>query len=196
MCRFESYQAHNLKCQIVVNQLFGIFYFLIFPKNSRSKLLIATFWIIKRVQLSSRQPHPSSSIKSPYGNYAAKIINQFDMPRRVTNKTDTWQTSITFAEKDTTMARGYKTGGRKTGTPNKTTGLTKEMINQVLAAYHDDGRLTKDFDELTPKERLDVYIKLIGYILPKPQAVQVDLNHSSSNPSIVERLRQLAEENE
>ena len=94
------------------------------------------------------------------------------------------------------MARGYKTGGRKTGTPNKTTGITKEMVNQVLAAYHDDGRLTKDFDELTPKERLDVYIKLIGYILPKPQAVQVDLNHSSSNPSIVERLRQLAEENE
>lgn len=94
------------------------------------------------------------------------------------------------------MARGYKTGGRKTGTPNKTTGITKEMVNQVLAAYHDDGRLTKDFDELTPKERLDVYIKLIGYILPKPQAVQVDLNQSSSNPSIVERLRQLAEENE
>lgn len=94
------------------------------------------------------------------------------------------------------MARGYKTGGRKTGTPNKATGLTKEMINQVLAAYHDDGRLTKDFDELTPKERLDVFIKLVGYIMPKPQAVQVDLNQSSGNSSILERLNQLAKENE
>ena len=70
------------------------------------------------------------------------------------------------------------------------------MINQVLAAYHDDGRLTKDFDELTPKERLDVFIKLVGYIMPKPQAVQVDLNQSSSNSSILERLSQLAKENE
>ena len=94
------------------------------------------------------------------------------------------------------MARGYKTGGRKTGTPNKTTGITKEMINQVLAAYHDDGRLAKDFDELAPKERLDVFVKLIGYIMPKPQAVQVELNQSSDNSSVFEQLRQLAKENE
>lgn len=94
------------------------------------------------------------------------------------------------------MAKGYKTGGRKTGTPNKTTGITKEMINQVLAAYHDDGRLEKDFDALTPKERLDVFAKLIGYIMPKPQAVQVDLNQSSGNASVLERLSQLAQENE
>lgn len=96
------------------------------------------------------------------------------------------------------MARGFKTpgSGRKKGTPNKTTGITKEMINQVLAAYHDDGRLEKDFDALTPKERLDVFAKLIGYIMPKPQAVQVDLNQSSGNTSVLDRLKQLAEDNE
>ena len=93
------------------------------------------------------------------------------------------------------MATRAKTGGRQKGTPNKVTGITKEMINQVLAAYHDDGRLTKDFDELEPKERLNVFIKLIGFILPKPQAIDVELKTSDSN-SIVERLKQLAQEEE
>lgn len=128
-------------------------------------------------------------------------MNCFDfsiMPRRLTDKTPHSLACHTFAQNlnSTIMARGYKTGGRKSGTPNKTTGLTKEMINQVLAAYHDDGRLTKDFYELEPKERLDVFIKLVGYIMPKPQSVQVDLNQSSGNSSILERLNQLAKENE
>ncbi len=121
------------------------------------------------------------------------------MPRRLTDKTPLTQSCRTFAVNlnSTIMARGYKTGGRKTGTPNKTTGITKEMINQVLAAYHDDGRLTKDFDELTPKERLDVFVKLIGYILPKPQAVQVDVQSDGrTSPSVLERLAQLAQDNE
>ena len=128
-------------------------------------------------------------------------MNCFDfciMPRRLTDKKNLSLAFPTFAQNlnSTIMARGYKTGGRKTGTPNKTTGLTKEMINQVLATYHDDGRLTKDFYELEPKERLDVFIKLVGYIMPKPQSVQVDLNQSGGNSSILERLNQLAKENE
>ena len=93
------------------------------------------------------------------------------------------------------MARGFKTGGRQKGTQNKVTGLTKEMINNVLAAYHDDERLTKDFYELEPKERLDVFIKLLGYILPKPQAVEMNLN-ATCKPSVLERLNQLAKEND
>ena len=93
------------------------------------------------------------------------------------------------------MARGFKSGGRQKGTQNKVTGITKEMINSVLAEYHDDGRLTKDFDELEPRERLGVFIKLIGYILPKPQAVEMNLNATYESP-IVKRLRELAQENE
>ncbi len=91
--------------------------------------------------------------------------------------------------------KGRKTGGRQKGTQNKVTGLTKEMINNVLAAYHDDGRLAKDFYELEPKERLDVFIKLMGYILPKPQTVAVDVK-TSSDDSIIEWLNKLAQENE
>ncbi len=93
------------------------------------------------------------------------------------------------------MAKGFKSGGRQKGSQNKVTGITKEMINSVLAAYHDDGRLTKDFDELEPRERLGVFIKLIGYILPKPQAVEMNLN-ATCEPSILERLNQLAREND
>ena len=80
-------------------------------------------------------------------------MNCFDfsiMPRRLTDKTPHSLACHTFAQNlnSTIMARGYKTGGRKTGTPNKTTGLTKEMINQVLAAYHDDAN-PKCLDAMT-----------------------------------------------
>ena len=95
------------------------------------------------------------------------------------------------------MARGYKTGGRKTGTPNKTTTFCKEIIIEVLAAYADDGRLHQDLYELTPKERLDVIIKLASFVLPKPQSVQVDVQSDNKpSQSIIERLAQLAQENE
>lgn len=94
------------------------------------------------------------------------------------------------------MARGYKTGGRKTGTPNKTTSITRDMISQVLAGYHDEGQLARDFFGLEPKERLNVFVKLLGYILPKPQSIDLDVSTRNHKSGIEEILRQLAEENE
>lgn len=129
-------------------------------------------------------------------------MNCFDfsiMPRRLTDKTPHSLACHTFAQNlnSTIMARGYKTGGRKTGTPNKTTTFCKEVINEVLAAYNDDGWLHKDLYELSPKERLDVIIKLASFVLPKPQSVQVDVQSDGRTlPSVLERLAQLAQDNE
>jgi hypothetical protein len=68
------------------------------------------------------------------------------------------------------MAR-EKTGGRKAGTPNKTTIETRNFIQNVV-----NNELTFIEDlmlELTPKERVDVLIKLLPFIVPKTSEVSV-----------------------
>ena len=49
------------------------------------------------------------------------------------------------------MAIGKKTGGRKKGTPNKSTMLGKEVIVSLLADYSNSGLMTSDFMALDPK---------------------------------------------
>lgn len=64
-----------------------------------------------------------------------------------------------------------KTGGRKIGTPNKTTAETKEFIQNIVnneLTYIEDLML-----ELTPKERVDAVIKLLPYIVPKTSEVSI-----------------------
>jgi hypothetical protein len=75
------------------------------------------------------------------------------------------------------MATGTKTGGRTTGTPNKT---TKE-IRTVLKGVINNELLNIEtlLNGMPPKERLEVVIKLIPYVLPKIDNV----NHSFGEPT-------------
>jgi hypothetical protein len=69
------------------------------------------------------------------------------------------------------MAKGIKTGGRKIGTPNKTTVETRNFIQNVV-----NNELTFIEDlmlELTPKERVDALIKLLPFIVPKTSEVSI-----------------------
>ena len=63
------------------------------------------------------------------------------------------------------MAIGIKTGGRTAGTENKTTkeirAVLKEVINNEL--LYIESLLCK----LQPKERLELVIKLMPFVLPK-----------------------------
>lgn len=64
-----------------------------------------------------------------------------------------------------------KTGGRKAGTPNKTTIETRNFIQNVV---NNELRFIEDLMlELTPKERVDVLIKLLPFIVPKTSEVSV-----------------------
>ena len=70
---------------------------------------------------------------------------------------------------------GTKTGGRKAGTPNKVTTELRETLKAIL-----DGELltlTASLDKLTPKERLDVVLRLMPYCMPKVETIngQYDL---------------------
>lgn len=67
---------------------------------------------------------------------------------------------------------GRKYGGRKKGTPNKDTKQLREKIDQLLNDNWE--QIQEDFRELKPKERLDFYIKLLDYSLPKLSKIEVE----------------------
>jgi hypothetical protein len=65
------------------------------------------------------------------------------------------------------MATGSKTGGREAGTPNKVTKELRDRLNALIQQEFDsiDGLLS----QLEPKERLDVLVRLMRLVLPKPE---------------------------
>lgn len=71
-----------------------------------------------------------------------------------------------------------KTGGRKRGTPNKTTSDLKEWITRLINDNVE--QVTKDFKTLSPRDRILVLERLLPYVLPKQQAIagiiQSDVN--------------------
>ncbi len=94
------------------------------------------------------------------------------------------------------MAIGKKTGGRKKGTPNKSTTLGKEVIVSLLADYSSSGLMTSDFMALDSKDRLVIAERLMQYTMPKMQATAIDLNTGDREKTIEERLAELAGEDE
>jgi hypothetical protein len=72
-----------------------------------------------------------------------------------------------------------KTGGRVKGTPNRVTSDLRTWINDVI----DNNRrqIVKDIKRLEPHQRLAIFEKLLGYVIPKMQSVeaQIDLNRLS-----------------
>lgn len=63
------------------------------------------------------------------------------------------------------MAKGTKTGGRQAGTPNR---LTKEIRTVLKNILHKEIEMLPDnFNQLEPKDRLELLVKLLPYALPK-----------------------------
>lgn len=94
------------------------------------------------------------------------------------------------------MALGRKTGGRKKGTPNKSTTLGKEVIVSLLTDYANSGLMTADFMALEPKDRLVIAERLMQYTMPKMQSTAVDLSAGDREKTIEDRLSELAGEEE
>jgi|GEM_PF-201000 len=65
-----------------------------------------------------------------------------------------------------------KTGGRKKGTPNKITGDLREWLSGFLNGNRE--QLEKDFAALEPDERILAFSRLLGYVIPKQQAMTVE----------------------
>ena len=77
----------------------------------------------------------------------------------------------------------------------KATTNIKVVVSKLTEDYYDSGLLAEDFAELEPKDRLDVFVKLLQYVMPKLQAVAADIQNNIST-SIAERLAALAKESE
>jgi len=86
--------------------------------------------------------------------------------------------------------------GRARGTPNKQTAKTYDIIVNLLDEYQSSGKMSQDFEGLKPNQRIAIAERLMGYVLPKKQAVQSDVTIDTNRRTIEDTLLQLAEENE
>lgn len=82
-------------------------------------------------------------------------------------------------------------GGRKKGTPNKTTQSMRAMLTQFCEEYYDDFVGTYE-RILNPKERCEVYLKAQSFVTPKLNAVDLDVK--STDNSFKSELSRMAEE--
>lgn len=72
--------------------------------------------------------------------------------------------------------KGIKTGGRKKGTPNKMTKELRAILKDVL--FNQLESLDVTLNELEPKERIEITIKLMAYAFPKLQTI----HHTTNEP--------------
>jgi hypothetical protein len=71
---------------------------------------------------------------------------------------------------------GNKYGGRQKGTPNKLTKELRSVLKDIL--YQELEQLQERLDVLKPRERVELLIKLMPYVLPKVTSV----SHTTNEP--------------
>ena len=64
---------------------------------------------------------------------------------------------------------GKKYGGRKKGTPNRMTKESRIVLKNLV--YDRLENINCDLDRLTPKERIEMLIKLLPFVLPKIESL-------------------------
>lgn len=78
-----------------------------------------------------------------------------------------------------TFQKGHaKMGGRKAGTPNKSTTELREWVKKLVQSNM--AQVKRDLKELEPKERLDVIERLMRYVLPRQQAITAQVEELST----------------
>ncbi len=71
---------------------------------------------------------------------------------------------------------GNKYGGREKGTPNRLTKELRSVLKDIV--YRELETIELRLDELDPKERIELTIKLMPYVFPKLQSI----SHSANEP--------------
>jgi hypothetical protein len=64
---------------------------------------------------------------------------------------------------------GKKTGGRVAGTSNKVTSELRKTLKGIIASELET--LPTTFEQLPPKERLELLIKLLPFCMPKVNSI-------------------------
>ena len=71
---------------------------------------------------------------------------------------------------------GKKYGGREKGTPNKLTKEIRTVLKDLI--YKELDQIQEHLNSLEPKQRLELVIKLIPYVLPKVDSI----SHAANEP--------------
>ena len=71
---------------------------------------------------------------------------------------------------------GNKYGGREKGTPNRLTKELRSILKDIL--YQELEDVQERFKLLEPKERIELLIKLMPYIIPKVTSI----SHTTNEP--------------
>lgn len=82
------------------------------------------------------------------------------------------------------MGKGFKTGGREKGTPNKLTEKVREVIYSVLEDYYTN-TLKDDLKALTPPERAKLMMNLSEFAIPKMQRIETKIEDSTDKIIVV-----------
>jgi len=93
------------------------------------------------------------------------------------------------------MAQEKNKNSRK-GKPTKITAFTRAVIQDLTSDYYQSGLMAEDIAQLSPKDRLQMHVELMKFIVPKPQSIDVNMKANISAPGIEDTLRRLAQENE
>jgi len=87
------------------------------------------------------------------------------------------------------MAKGYKTGGRKAGTPNK---LSANVKAAILAAFDKVGG--SEYLEMIAKTKPDVFCRLLGQVLPLTITAEVEHRYVVRAPAFIADADQWSQE--
>ena len=71
---------------------------------------------------------------------------------------------------------GKKYGGRKKGTPNRMTKELRSILKEII--YQELNDIEKRLEELEPKTRIELLIKMMPFVLPKTNAI----SHNTDEP--------------
>jgi hypothetical protein len=71
---------------------------------------------------------------------------------------------------------GKKYGGRQKGTPNRMTKELRSVLKDIL--YQELEQIQEHLETLNSKERVELLIKLMPYILPKVTSI----SHTTNEP--------------
>lgn len=70
------------------------------------------------------------------------------------------------------MAKGLKTGGRETGTPNRLTSEIRTVLKDML--FNELQSLPDRLDKLPDKNRIEILLRLMPFVCPKVDPVNSD----------------------
>lgn len=83
-----------------------------------------------------------------------------------------------------------KTGGRQKGQPNSVTGTLRQQVQHLLESQFN--AVLNDLEALEPKDRVNAWIKLLDFALPKLQRTETTFDASKMSDADIERLFDVA----